>query len=119
MISRKELYKEWVAALRSGEYPQARNQLQTVKGYCCLGVACEVARKHGIEVVESIFTIDGKIVKMLTGLDLALQPHVCEAFGLGDCGYIPNHGTALTVINDDGTPFSAIADLIEEKLINE
>jgi hypothetical protein len=43
----------WVAALRSGEYPQGRDHLATKRGdgtfaFCCLGVACEVAIKNGL-----------------------------------------------------------------------
>jgi hypothetical protein len=34
--------KKWIAALRSGEYEQTGAQLQSPKGFCCLGVACEV-----------------------------------------------------------------------------
>lgn len=46
-----ELKAKWIAALRSGKYPQARKQLRTVDGrFCCLGVLCEVA---GIQRVES------------------------------------------------------------------
>lgn len=33
-----ETKKEWLAALRSGEYQQATCALETDKGYCCLGV---------------------------------------------------------------------------------
>lgn len=41
---RKVNIRLWVAALRSGEYPQDVGTLHTAKGFCCLGVACEVAR---------------------------------------------------------------------------
>lgn len=41
---RKVNIRLWVAALRSGEYPQDVGALRTAKGFCCLGVACEVAR---------------------------------------------------------------------------
>lgn len=34
-----------VAALRSGEFQQARNRLRDRDAYCCLGVACEVYRR--------------------------------------------------------------------------
>jgi hypothetical protein len=34
--------KKWIAALRGGEYNQAKRQLQSREGFCCLGVACEV-----------------------------------------------------------------------------
>lgn len=38
-----ELKAKWVAALRGGEYQQARYQLRNGNGHCCLGVLCEVA----------------------------------------------------------------------------
>lgn len=34
----------WLAALRSGEYPRGRRALRTDAGFCCLGVAEDVAR---------------------------------------------------------------------------
>lgn len=48
----REAVEAWVAALRSGDYEQARGALcaldsdsGAVVGYCCLGVACEVYAK--------------------------------------------------------------------------
>jgi hypothetical protein len=38
----------WVAALRSGEYPQAFNHLRTDDGFCCYGVLCELAVQDGV-----------------------------------------------------------------------
>lgn len=45
---RRRIFKEWIAALRSGKYKQGRAKLKQrdVAGeqtYCCLGVLCEVA----------------------------------------------------------------------------
>jgi hypothetical protein len=37
------LKDKWIAALRSGKYPQTSQFLRTSKGYCCLGVLCDVA----------------------------------------------------------------------------
>ena len=37
-----ELKKQWVEALRSGEYEQVRVELRNEKGYCCLGVLTEL-----------------------------------------------------------------------------
>lgn len=34
--------KKWIAALRSGKYKQTNEALQDTKGYCCLGVACDL-----------------------------------------------------------------------------
>lgn len=39
----QEGIREWVIALRSGEYTQAEKALKTPTGNCCLGVACEIA----------------------------------------------------------------------------
>lgn len=43
---KKEVMEKWVAALRSGEYKQAKEQLKTREGFCCLGVLCEVMIKE-------------------------------------------------------------------------
>lgn len=40
----KKLKAKWVKALRSGKYRRAKGQLQSGRGYCCLGVLCRVAR---------------------------------------------------------------------------
>lgn len=37
-----ELKAKWIAALRSGEYPQGRKRLKSSDGYCCLGVLCAI-----------------------------------------------------------------------------
>lgn len=43
---------KWLAALRSGEYKQARGSLEEVvedgSCFCCLGVLCDLAVKEGI-----------------------------------------------------------------------
>lgn len=44
----QEIKARWVAALRSGEYPQAINRLRAEGGYCCLGVLCELAVADGV-----------------------------------------------------------------------
>lgn len=41
-----------IAALRSGDYQQARGALCKDGGYCCLGVFCEVALANGLEGVD-------------------------------------------------------------------
>lgn len=41
-----------VAELRTGGHRQARNFLATEEGFCCLGVACEVAMAGGLDMVK-------------------------------------------------------------------
>lgn len=43
-----EVKAAWVAALRSGKYQQGKNYLALEGKFCCLGVLCELALKHGI-----------------------------------------------------------------------
>ena len=43
----RELRDEWVAALRSGDYPQGQGALKTADGYCCLGVLCDIVDPKG------------------------------------------------------------------------
>lgn len=45
----------WVDALRSGEYQQGQQVLCSIgssgqERFCCLGVACEVMKKHGGDI---------------------------------------------------------------------
>lgn len=55
----KEKLRLWIDALRSGEYEQGRGGLARrfdPNGswqYCCLGVACEVAIKDGLDLAVS------------------------------------------------------------------
>ena len=38
----KEIKARWVDALRSGVYTQTTGALRNEKGYCCLGVLCDL-----------------------------------------------------------------------------
>lgn len=42
MTQKQKNIKKWVKALRSGKYQQTKSRLQDEKGYCCLGVACDI-----------------------------------------------------------------------------
>jgi hypothetical protein len=45
-----ELKAKWVAALRSGQYQQARERMKAADGaLCCLGVLCVIS---GVEPIE-------------------------------------------------------------------
>lgn len=107
----KRSVKLWLEALRSGKYEQGKDQL--VEGqpgeerYCCLGVACAVYNKHHKKKVDLYsgeqfaLRMDKKVVKQWLGLRTTL----------GHC----NAGYTLTRLNDRGTSFSKIADIIESE----
>ena len=47
MLMNPEIKAKWVAALRSGEYKQAKGQLRIGNSFCCLGVLCNLhAQAH-------------------------------------------------------------------------
>lgn len=109
--------KKWVAALRSGNYRQGMGQLCSDDGYCCLGVACDVAVKSGLPIkVET----SADQTTSYDGSSCLLPLSVMGWLGLkGRTGYIgmPFSGTrSLVDRNDsDGWSFSQIADLIESE----
>lgn len=72
----RQVYKLWIKALRSGEYKQTRCTLKDNKGFCCLGVLCDLAAKDGGEQWEQ----EG------------------ERFIYGDCSEIPPRDI-LTYLN--------------------
>jgi len=98
MIELGPIQKQWVAALRSGEYPQGRNFMVCNGKYCCLGVA---AKCFGLD--HDRFYLTNKS---------------WESLGLRDSEgtftYIPNFYGSLAQMNDRGVPFTKIADLMEQ-----
>ncbi len=38
----KERLRNWIKALKSGNYSQAQSNLRTYRGYCCMGVMCDI-----------------------------------------------------------------------------
>jgi hypothetical protein len=132
-----EIKSKWLAALRSGQYEQARGGLQRILyrdnetghidcGYCCLGVLCDLAAqedvcywdKHEVATVEP----DGRV---LTEPD-ALPAQVMEWAGLGQADpEVPCLAHAdddsgmirISRLNDScKLDFNQIADIIEENL---
>jgi hypothetical protein len=97
-----KLIADWVAALRSGEYKQAKGHLcgERTGGYCCLGVA-------------------GKLIgltddQLYTSNSYPAYTAVKDAYGLRtDLGYFGNDGLAMR--NDGGASFEKIADIIESR----
>ena len=72
-LTRQQFVREWVAALRSGKFAQTTGRLHktpdpsgvyghpTRRTYCCLGVACEVARAHGSRLAARDLGRDGVV----------------------------------------------------------
>ena len=102
---------KWVAALRSGEFKQGREVLRNVEAdkYCCLGVACALAIREG---VESEWPDDGGY-SWDEELPYAVRDWLGLKTGAGDLaeGDRYNH---LIALNDDARyTFTQIADVID------
>lgn len=112
----QDIKKRWVEALRSGKYQQGRGQLRADGRWCCLGVLGDIAVADGLATWldngDGEFSLcDADSCDM--GVCMPTQK-VDEWAGLDGeykCGK-----TSLLHLNDNGTPFSEIADLIEAHL---
>jgi hypothetical protein len=111
--------EKWVAALRSGEYQQAGGKLRTNwGGFCCLGVACELAAIEGvIPEWDGGYCGDNQVppeaVVNWLGLtsECGATDEVERAWGSG--GQVIR-SLPLTVLNDETKwSFDRIADLVE------
>lgn len=115
--------KKWVAALRSGKYEQGTGALRVDQSYCCLGVACELYREatgDGIWEGSTFFTGVPEVTPDTlpnSNWSLLLLPAPVRTWlGLGTrAGNFKLEGIAesLSGMNDTGSAFDQIADMIE------
>jgi hypothetical protein len=126
----KENRTKWVAALRSGKYEQGKGYLRIGPRHCCLGVACELAKKELDLPVKSAFPEvrenNGKIESdpdgelfYYDGCVNTLPDAVLDWLGIkspsGRFITEDDFNTSLAGLNDTGLSFGAIARLIEER----
>lgn len=109
--------KKWVEALRSGKYQQTTGALHRVreseglpKGYCCLGVACDLFAEE-LGLVRNAVDRD---IEFFTDDTAFLPPIVQDHLGLASYkGRTINE--SLTTLNDNGVSFEDIANFIESE----
>lgn len=113
----QEIKKKWVDALRSGEYKQGYAELRTNtevnSSFCCLGVLCDLySKEHNIPWEEDggfIGTGDVLPNNVISWAGLSDNPSP-RRVGLGDTE------RTLVRLNDNGSTFKQIADIIEKEL---
>jgi hypothetical protein len=124
--------KKWIKALRSGKYKQGKGYLH-IKGekqdsFCCLGVACDLALKAGVELKTQQVTATNKDdevqVMMYDHEQGELPEEVQKWLGLATvCGTFStkNGFKYLTSLNDGDDPagikgksFKQISNIIEK-----
>jgi len=111
----KEIKARWVAALRSGVYNQTRGVLHNEKGYCCLGVLCDIhANETNTRWVPEAFSF------VYNGANMVLPSDVCKWAGLtrnDPTVKVDGKHEALSNMNDlHQKSFDEIADVIEKGL---
>lgn len=120
----EQIKAQWVAALRSGDYPQRGGRLRRDDSFCCLGVLCDLAEKAGaagrtdVDNMSSTYWTgqgaDANAAELPTGVAAwagltgvhATNPLVC----------LRGAYAQLSELNDGGTPFATLATVIEEQL---
>lgn len=121
-----DIKARWVSALRSGDYKQGKGLLRKDDKFCCLGVLCELAVAAGVIGFEvnadpdDDDQYDGATHIYGEGENVHYLPdEVVTWAGIEYFNPVVPVGTfrkQLAQINDEGRPFSEIADLIEEHL---
>lgn len=121
----KENMQLWVSALRSGEFLQGKNLLASQDRHgnirhCCLGVACVVAMRNGVNVIVEVSPTTG--IVSYDGEETELPLSVANFFGLtlvnpliSDPNDDDDIGTEATLANDNlSRTFEHIATGIED-----
>jgi hypothetical protein len=123
-----QVKEKWIAALRSGEYSQGDGKLRSDKGFCCLGVLCDLYAqepftqgwKFNGEYEESPLPMD---YWYFDGESEFLPESVMKWAGLeANCPEVAVDTDEDVVydlianLNDTGYSFSTLADIIEKQL---
>lgn len=121
---RRNVAKKWVSALRSGRYKQIRKALKRVnnnqvESFCALGVLCDLYQK---EHPENPLPEEKQSDKTKNGNEVAfggetgiLPKEVMDWAGLRNQEvFFEEKEATIPELNDKGTTFKTIADLIEK-----
>ena len=105
--------RDWISALRSGEYRQSERALRTGDGYCCLGVACDLFDTNGWRSTDGgNWCYEAASERSVVNL----PPRVRDAYALASMEGKYQERRSLMHLNDTGHPFGEIADFIEANL---
>jgi hypothetical protein len=123
-----EIAQKWINALRRGEYAQIKRTLKSFSGFCCLGVLCDIHRKETGKGNWDFQSSNGEICYNIDARDYTafLPKEVCEWAGIkeedprvllsDEENPAEKNMSSLSSLNDSGTSFSEIADIIEENI---
>lgn len=104
----KAIKGKWIAALRSGKYPQGQGALNRNGSFCCLGVLCDVVEPESWQPRDGGY--DG-LEPPDVDPNAFLPKRIYEAVDLPKASQFE-----LARMNDMGLSFKKIAKHIEESL---
>jgi len=103
----KYIAERWATALESGEYAQTKGNLRDKKGYCCLGVLCELHRQESGGMWDKGYYFEANLA-------LPVEVRVWARMGTSSGKYYG--GGFLSSDNDCGKTFGEIARIIRERV---
>lgn len=119
---RADVKARWLEALRSTDYGQTTGELRnSMGGFCCLGVLCDVAAKSGVGRWRGD-EFKASYAGQSQGSEGVLPDPVAHWAGMGwttDTGGIEalkglqKESVELADLNDSGFTFAQIADVID------
>ena len=120
----QHIKKLWVDALRSGKYQQGTGHLRHEGNYCCLGVLCDLYDRNQNgpgwdEDAETYLCNDAFLPRRVAEWAGVIGGDESVAVSRDEFNVaIPEdgHRCYLTCLNDSGSSFGEIADLIEQQL---
>ncbi len=119
---KKEVADKWIEALESGKYEQGKNTLYGKRGFCCLGVLCDISglgewkrekgqinNRYVISDTEKVQAWLPETVQKWAGMKSIDGSFLYEVH--------INGGTYdhLTGMNDYGITFKLIAEIIRKR----
>jgi len=127
---KKSIMETWVRALRSGKYNQCKGQLKNNNSFCCLGVLTDIyGEQEGIEWSQDEWLYINKcgdVRRECEGLTVNVQGWSGMTSSDGDrvrcVDSWDDEGKSITDsladMNDSGSSFEEIADIIERDYKN-
>lgn len=111
---KRELFNQWVSALRSGKYEQGTSNLCKDNKFCCLGVFLDVAKEEyttRVDKYNGVYRVYGSC-EVVIPTDMANEYGFYSGLGESEDDY----SEPLYKLNDKvGKTFSEIADILETK----
>jgi hypothetical protein len=104
---KQDIKAKWISALRSGEYEQGKQALKLDHTFCCLGVLCDIHSKEtGTEWKDGYYNESRSFLPraVIYWAELEENPNIYY------------NTMSLSSLNDSGSTFLQIADLIEAQL---